>query len=71
MLDGIGYAGLMGEQKADAALGELVIEFPEDAGLPDLADIDELHASVETQDPPDPHSIRERWARLADIGAGG
>jgi hypothetical protein len=61
----------MSEPKADIAGDELVLEFPEDAGLPELPSLDDIHASVETQDPPDPHSIRERWARLADIGAGG
>lgn len=49
---------------------ELVIEFPEDPDRPELPEADELHASVETAEPPDTHSIRERWARLADVGGG-
>jgi hypothetical protein len=48
---------------------ELVIEYPDD--VPKLPDVTEMHASVEPEEPPDTHDIRERWARLADIGAGG
>jgi len=48
---------------------ELIIEFPDDPRLPELPDLGDIHASVETEEPPDTHSIRERWARLADIGA--
>ncbi len=50
---------------------DLVIEFPDDPSLPQLPDAHELHASVEADDPPDTHSIRERWARLAEVGGGG
>ena len=53
------------------ATEDLVIEFPHDSNLPQLPDAEETHASVEAEDPPDTHSIRERWARLAEVGGGG
>jgi hypothetical protein len=47
---------------------ELIIEYPDD--VPNLPDVTEMHASVEPEEPPDTHDIRERWARLAEIGGG-
>ena len=60
----------MSEPAPERPKDELVIEFPEDPAVPELPEADELHASVETEEPPDTHSIRERWARLADVGGG-
>ncbi|MEX1296881.1 MAG: hypothetical protein AB1Z67_11995 [Candidatus Limnocylindrales bacterium] len=60
----------MSERGAESPTGELIIEFPDEPGLPELPEADELHASVETEEPPDTHTIRERWARLADVGGG-
>jgi len=53
------------------AVVDLVIEFPDDPSVPQLPDAHELHASVEADDPPDTHSISERWARLSEVGGGG
>ncbi len=50
---------------------DLVIEFPTDPDVLELPDAEEVYVSVQTVDPPDTHSIRERWARLAEIGGGG
>jgi hypothetical protein len=61
----------MSEPTADRPLEELVIEFPDDPALPQLPSGDDVHTSLDAQDPPDTHSIRERWARLAEIGGGG
>ena len=55
----------MSEPAPERPTEELVIEFPEDPAVPELPEADELHASVETEEPPDTHSIRERWARLS------
>ena len=60
----------MKEPATDQPAQELVIEFPADPDLPELPDVDEVYATVQTEEPPDPHTIRERWARLADIGGG-
>jgi hypothetical protein len=66
----MGYPAGMSERVSDPPANELIIEFPEDPAVPELPDADEVHASVDTEEPPDTHSIRERWARLADIGGG-
>lgn len=62
----------MSERDPDPAPGadELVIEFPHEPELPQLPETEDLHASVDPGEPPDTHTIRERWARLADIGGG-
>ena len=65
------YPARMGVTDDDRPLEELVIEFPDDPALPQLPSGDDVHTSLEAQDPPDTHSIRERWARLAEIGGGG
>ena len=68
------YAVAMSEQKRAGATSdgdELVVEFPDDPDLPVMPDASEVHATAETEEPPDTHDIRERWARLADIGGGG
>jgi hypothetical protein len=65
------YSARMSQRDVDRpASGELVIEFPDDPGVIELPDVEEMHASVETEDPPDTHSIHERWARLVDVGGG-
>ena len=65
------YPAPMSERAHEpSAEDELVIEFPEDPGVLELPEGQELHASVETEEPPDTHTIRERWARLADVGGG-
>ena len=66
----MGYAAPMSERASDPPVDELVIEFPDDPGVPQLPDAEEVHATVDADEPPDTHSIRERWARLADIGGG-
>jgi len=48
----------------------LVIEFPEDADGLVLPEAGDLHATIQSEEPPDTHSIHERWARLADVGGG-
>ena len=60
----------MSEHKPAPPTDELVIEFPEDPAVPELPDAEDVHATVESEEPPDTHSIRERWARLADVGGG-
>ena len=60
----------MSERKEQRPADELVIEFPKDPTVPELPDAEEVHATVETEEPPDTHTIRERWARLADVGGG-
>jgi hypothetical protein len=64
------YPARMTERAPERPAEKLVIEFPEDPDHLELPEADELHATVETQEPPDTHSIRERWARLADVGGG-
>lgn len=61
----------MSEPKVDSAADELVIEFPDDPRLPELPAPGDLQASLEDEEPPDLHTIRERWARLAEVGGGG
>lgn len=62
----------MSEPKSDTepAGDAIIIEFPDDPDLPRRLEAEELHLSVEPDDPPDTHSIHERWARLVDIGGG-
>lgn len=60
----------MKEPATDPPAEELVIEFPADPSLPELPDVDAVYTTVETEEPPDTHTIRERWARLADVGGG-
>ena len=64
------YPAWMTERKPEQPTDLLVIEFPEDPSVPDLPDAEGLHATVEPEEPPDTHTIRERWARLADVGGG-
>jgi hypothetical protein len=61
----------MSEPRDEIDRPELVIVFPDDPALPQLPLRDDVHTSLEAEDPPDTHSIRERWARLAEIGGGG
>ncbi len=61
----------MSEPKDELDRPELVIVFPDDPALPRLPAGDDVHTSLEAEDPPDTHSLRERWARLAEIGGGG
>ena len=61
----------MSEPEPEPGTADVVIEFPEDPNLPQLPDLTERHATVEAEEPPDTHTIRERWARLAEIGGGG
>ena len=60
----------MSDREPGPPADELIIEFPEDRDLPALPDTDDLHTVVEPEEPPDTHTIRERWARLADVGGG-
>ena len=59
----MGYPASMSERTPEQPPEKLVIEFPDDPALPELPDADDVHASVDTEEPPDTHSIRERWAR--------
>jgi len=65
------YPARMTDRTPDQPAEGLVIEFPDDPLVSDLPDASDMHATTETEEPPDTHDIRERWARLADIGAGG
>ena len=67
---GMGYPAPMSERPPDPPADELVIEFPDDPAVPELPDAADVHATVESEEPPDTHSLRERWARLADVGGG-
>ena len=60
----------MSGRKPELPADELIIDFPEDPSVPELPDAEDVHATVETEEPPDTHTIRERWARLADVGGG-